>query len=73
MVRRSIGHKTEESPVMSDEVKPETVEVFSKTIRGIPTKLKDEFDRLKVKGMVHGSLNSYMVYSLAQQLERDKG
>ncbi|CAK1748252.1 Antitoxin [Vibrio crassostreae] len=68
MAKRGIGHITDDKPVMSDEVK---AEVFNKTIRGIPTKLKDEFDRLKGLGKVHGSLNSYIVYALAQQLERD--
>lgn len=68
MAKRGIGHITDEKPVMSDEVK---AEVFNKTIRGIPTKMKDDFDLLKKQGKVHGSLNSYMVYSLAQQLERD--
>lgn len=68
MAKRGIGHISDSKPVMSDEVKSE---VFSKTIRGIPTKLKDEFDELKRNGKVHGSLNSYMVYALAQQLERD--
>ncbi|EIW7864842.1 hypothetical protein MH171_004882 [Vibrio parahaemolyticus] len=68
MAKRGIGHAVDENPVMSDEVK---AEVFNKTIRGIPTKLKDDFDRLKGQGKVHGSLNSYMVYALAQQLERD--
>ncbi|KLV03300.1 hypothetical protein ABT56_20235 [Photobacterium aquae] len=68
MAKRGISHRSDDKPVMSDEVK---AEVFNKTIRGIPTKLRDEFDRLKVQGKVHGSLNSYMVYALAQQLERD--
>lgn len=68
MANRGVGHAVEEASVMSDEVK---AEVFNKTIRGIPTKLKDEFDRRKRQGKVHGSLNSYMVYALAQQLERD--
>lgn len=69
MAKRSVGHIAEEKPVLSVEKKAET---FNKTIRGIPAKLKDDFDRLKSQGKVHGSLNSYMVYSLAQQIERDK-
>lgn len=69
MAKRGIGHIADEKPVVSDEAK---ADVFNKTIRGIPTKLRDEFDELKGKGKVHGSLNSYMVFALAQQLERDK-
>ena len=68
MAKRSVGHIEEEKTVLSVEQKPET---FNKTIRGIPNKLKDEFNQLKAQGKVHGSLNSYMVYALAQQLERD--
>ncbi|MGL1133297.1 hypothetical protein ACSTLG_00945 [Vibrio parahaemolyticus] len=68
MAKRGIGHIADDKPVVSDEAK---AEVFNKTIRGIPTKLRDEFDALKSNGKVHGSLNSYMVFALAQQLERD--
>jgi hypothetical protein len=68
MAKRSVGHIAEEKPVLSVEKKAET---FNKTIRSIPTKLKKEFEDLKSEGKVHGSLNSYMVYALAQQLERD--
>lgn len=69
MAKRGITHIIDEKPVMSDEVK---ASAFNKTLRGIPTSLKDEFEHLKKKGAVHGSLNSYMIYALAQQLERDK-
>lgn len=68
MAKRSVGHIAEEKPVLSVEKKAVT---FNKTIRSIPTKLKKEFEDLKSEGKVHGSLNSYMVYALAQQLERD--
>jgi len=78
MAKRGIGHISDEKPVVLDEAHTGTAEkkevkadVFNKTIRGIPTKLKDDFDDLKAQGKVHGSLNSYMVYALAQQLQRD--
>ncbi|ODS09747.1 hypothetical protein [Vibrio scophthalmi] len=69
MAKRSITHIVTDNAVMSDEAKPE---VFAKTVRGIPNRLDKEFKDLKTKGKVHGTLNSYMVYALAQQLERDK-
>lgn len=69
MAKRGITHIIDEKPVMSDEVKASE---FDKTVRKIPTSLKDEFKHLKERGAVHGSLNSYMIYALAQQLERDK-
>lgn len=68
MAKRGIGHVENDKPVLTDDIEDL---VFNKTIRGIPSKLKQDFDRLKKQGKVHGSLNSYMVYSLAQQIERD--
>lgn len=68
MAKRGIGHVESDKPVLIEE---RGDAVFNKTIRGIPSKLKKDFEQLKKQGKVHGSLNSYMVYSLAQQIERD--
>lgn len=69
MAKRGITHIIDEKPVMSDEAK---AQFFDKTIRKIPANFRKDFDELKIKGKVHGSLNSYMIFALGQQLERDK-
>ena len=68
MSSRTISHALQSGPI-SDELKPE---LFNKTVRDIPVRLKKEFEILKNSGNIHGSLNSYIVYALAQQLKRDK-
>lgn len=44
---------------------------FSYTVKKIPQKVKDDFDRLKTEGKVFGSMNAFFLKAVTEQLKRD--